>query len=351
MRKPRRRNPHRQRAFNNVPVVFLTPFVFRVMPLAGSRHTGIWPSIRTRMNWPLRRSRPFSGSVRRGCGRLCGGLADQAGQPLCGGAVVIGVEINADELASKLAGGDKGGTGPAERIEDNGAGAGKSGNQGFERLHRLLRRMQAVAGIMPVQHVGRRSAWEGGKALGQQIGGFMLIPQVTGLGRIALAEDDMPGNAEACLAPRGHEHIGLVPAVEADTQAVGLQDAVDLREGGFEPCVIVIVDDASAGAVAVADQIGRIGQHEINARSRQVGHDIDAVAAGDAVEHLGEEAVHCCLHGAFNLASTSGDRFIGAASLSMSPVTMIWSRSLRLMVSYMTRRAPTTYAASVPESV
>jgi hypothetical protein len=51
----------------------------------------------------------------------------------------------------------------------------------------------------------------------------------------------------------------------------------DLREGGFQPGVIVIVDDAAAGAVVVADQIGRIGQHEIDAAGGQVGHDIDAV--------------------------------------------------------------------------
>ena len=67
---------------------------------------------------------------------------------------------------------------------------------------------------------------------------------------------------------------------------------MDLREGWFEPGVVVIVDDAAAGAVVVPDQIGRIGQDEIDAARGHVGHDIDAVAAGDAVEHLGEEAVH-----------------------------------------------------------
>jgi hypothetical protein len=42
----------------------------------------------------------------RGSGRYADGLADQARQALCGGAMVIGVKLDADELASKLACGD-----------------------------------------------------------------------------------------------------------------------------------------------------------------------------------------------------------------------------------------------------
>ena len=44
----------------------------------------------------------------------------------------------------------------------------------------------------------------------------------------------------------------------------------------------------------VADEIGRIGQHEIDAARGHVGHDIDAVAAGDAVEHLGSKRRFIC---------------------------------------------------------
>ena len=61
-----------------------------------------------------------------------------------GGAVVIG-EVNADELAVKLVRSDRGGTGTGEGIENDVVRFRECCDQGFERLHGLLRRVQAVS--------------------------------------------------------------------------------------------------------------------------------------------------------------------------------------------------------------
>lgn len=59
-----------------------------------------------------------------------------------GGAVVMGVEVDADKLAAQLVRGDEGRTGAGEGIEDDAARLRESGDQRLEGLHRLLRRMQ-----------------------------------------------------------------------------------------------------------------------------------------------------------------------------------------------------------------
>jgi len=49
---------------------------------------------------------------------------------------------------------------------------------------------------------------------------------------VFLAQDDVADDAEARLASCLHEAVGLRPAIEADGEAVVLQDAVHLGEGG-----------------------------------------------------------------------------------------------------------------------
>ena len=67
-----------------------------------------------------------------------------------------GVELNTDETAVELLGGGEGRAGTAEGVEDRIARSGESLDQGPENPDRFLGRMEAVPGIGPVDHVGRR---------------------------------------------------------------------------------------------------------------------------------------------------------------------------------------------------
>src|ERR1700730_5325953 len=111
----------------------------------------------------------------------------------------------------------------------------------------------------------------------------MLVAQEAGRRRIAFAEYDMPGELEACGAPGGDKAVRLVPAVEANAKAVVLEQAEDLREGRSEPAVVIVIDDAAPAAVAVAGNVGRVGQHEIHAGGLEAAHQRGAVPKHDAV--------------------------------------------------------------------
>src|ERR1035441_2171804 len=134
------------------------------------------------------------------CRRGAEGIQTQTGGP-----VMIRVELDPDEAAVEFFGGRKGGTGPRKWIKHGVASLAEGLDQRFEDADRFLRRVQAVAGILPVEHVRRWTVGKSGKALGQQIGGFMLIPQVAGLRRIRFAKDDVTGDAKPCFAPRGNQ--------------------------------------------------------------------------------------------------------------------------------------------------
>ena len=102
----------------------------------------------------------------------------------------------------------------------------------------------------------------------------------------------MPDNAEARRAPRGHEEIDFVPAVEADAEAFVFQDAIHFCKGRLEPAIIVVVGDTAAGAVAIVHEIRRIGQNEIDAVGWESTHEADAIAQQDGVDGIETAAAH-----------------------------------------------------------
>lgn len=80
--------------------------------------------------------------------------------------------------------------------------------QRFQDGNRLLRRVQLVAGVDPVDDVlGWRLRWRR-VALHEQEGLFVAVGQQRPLGGVSLAEDDVPADAKARLVPgRGEEVI------------------------------------------------------------------------------------------------------------------------------------------------
>lgn len=120
----------------------------------------------------------------------------------------------------------------------------------------------------------------------------MLIAEIPRLRGIVFAEDDVPYDIEPGFAPRGHERVHLVPAVERNTQAVGPEHAVHLPERRFQPGIIVIIRHPAAGAVAVVHEVRWIGEDEIYTRPGHATHYVDAVAAGDVVMKLFNDGFH-----------------------------------------------------------
>jgi len=76
----------------------------------------------------------------------------------------------------------------------------------------------------------------------------------------------VPDDAKPGSFPSGIEQVGFAPAIKADAQRVGFEDAVSLAESGGEPIGLNVVFDAAALAVLVADQVGRVREDEIGAR-------------------------------------------------------------------------------------
>ena len=65
-----------------------------------------------------------------------------------------------------------------------------------------------------------------GRAFDEQMGGFMLVLHIAGGGGISFREHQMACDPESRRAVRLEELVGAWPAVEADSKAVVLQDAV-----------------------------------------------------------------------------------------------------------------------------
>src|SRR5271168_4124677 len=82
--------------------------------------------------------------------------------------------------------------------------------------------------------------------------------------------------------PRAEKSVHAVPAVERDAQGVRLQDAVNVGEG-IEDAGGAVVLDGAAGAVPVANQIRRVGQHEIHAAGVKLRQDVEAITVEDGI--------------------------------------------------------------------
>jgi hypothetical protein len=88
------------------------------------------------------------------------------------------IEPDTDESARELLGGDQRRARAAERIE-HGAALAKGLDEGTQDLHRLLRRMQPVAGIGPVERIRHRRCRRRDVALGEEISLLVLVAQET----------------------------------------------------------------------------------------------------------------------------------------------------------------------------
>ena len=87
------------------------------------------------------------------------------------------IEFDADETAIGFAGGHERGTRTAKGIQHERSWLGEGLDQRLEDTDGLLRGMEAIAGIGPVDDVGERGSRRVHVSFGQQIGLLMLIAQ------------------------------------------------------------------------------------------------------------------------------------------------------------------------------
>lgn len=196
----------------------------------------------------------------------------EAAEPPAGGAVVLVVDLHAEEGSADAPGGGESGAGAAERVEHQATGRAEPGDQRREDLDGFLGRVQPVAGVDPVDHVAQRRRRPAHVALGEQVGLLMPVLEEAGRGGVSLAEHHVADKPEAGGAPGRNEPIGLVPAVEAEAERTVLEDPVHLGRGGHEPAAVVVVGNRATCTVAVAHQVGRVREDEVDGRGVQPAH-------------------------------------------------------------------------------
>src|ERR1035438_1246345 len=114
------------------------------------------------------------------------------------------------------------GAGTGEGVEHDVAGSGEGLDQRRQDVNGLLRRMQFVVGVYPLQNVRQRRFRKPGLALEQQIGAFAAVLNIGRLGGVLFAENDMPAGPKPRAPPRRSEQRDFGPAIEADGARVGL---------------------------------------------------------------------------------------------------------------------------------
>src|SRR6185437_14833775 len=95
---------------------------------------------------------------------------------------------------------------------------------------------------------------------------------------------DVSDRLKTRLFPRVEEHIDLRPAVEANHHAILLKDSICFPHRRLEPVGLRVVLNGASIAVAIVHEIGWVGEGEIDAVSRHLPHDLDAVAVKDRVD-------------------------------------------------------------------
>ena len=89
--------------------------------------------------------------------------------------VMTCVKLDSDEVPAYSARRDKRGAGSAKWVQNKAMRLAEAGDQRFERLSRLLRRMKPVARIGPVDHIRDRAPRGRRIALRQKIGLLVLV--------------------------------------------------------------------------------------------------------------------------------------------------------------------------------
>lgn len=222
-------------------------------------------------------------------------MACDTGEAFFREVAVLRFELDAEVTAVEESGGNKGAAGTCKGVEDEIAGAGESFNKRVEDADGLLGGMHFVAGIFPGLNVVDGTGRFCGTAFCQDIGLFVAGAEEACAGGIAFGPDDVSDGCEAGVFPCTEESIDAVPAVERDAEAVRFQYAVQVGKGAENAFWIGVVGDGAAAAVFVADEVGRVGQDEIDA---VVGHGFQELRA-IALQHA---VLKCGVHGALPCA-------------------------------------------------
>src|SRR5258708_3582088 len=89
-------------------------------------------------------------------------------------------------------------------------------------------------------------------------------------GRVLFGPDQMSNRVKACTPPSRKEPIYLWPTVEADAEGIQLEDPEYFGESWVEPLSVVVVGYDPPVAVVVIRQVRWVGEHEVNALTRQL---------------------------------------------------------------------------------
>ena len=225
------------------------------------------------------------------------------------------LEIDADDLARKAKGGDGGGAGAEERVEDEVTFVGGGEEDAFEESDGFLRGVftknllffrgridfpdgfhLAIAVVLLHERVV-----EGVAALGVFGGpddGFGGVSEVAAGkvgGRIGFDPGDVVEELEAELLHGEADGMDDVAGAADPNGAVGFQDAlaggkpgaiklmVRIGSAGAVPIAFVDADHAAgvAGDAVVGEEVRRVGEDEVDTGFRDGGEDFDAVALED----------------------------------------------------------------------
>lgn len=163
------------------------------------------------------------------------------------------------------------------------AGKSKAADQLRQSRYRFLRRVQLVAAVRHIHHIGDWVLRQRRPALREQECLFMVIAEKATLRAIGLAEDDVPDRLKTRALPCCEELVYLRPAVEAEHQAVLPENSIGLRHRGLQPVAVHVVLNSAAIAISVVHQIRWVSQNEIEAVGSHLLHRLDAVGVEDLV--------------------------------------------------------------------
>ena len=115
--------------------------------------------------------------------------------------------------------------------------------------------LQTVAAVSPLDHVASRLDRPFWVSFSQEIRQLVMAARESPFGRAIIDENEVTDWHKADSLPLPDKPFDLIPAIEADAEPVGLENAEDLGKGRFEPAAAVVVGDASAVAGNVVRQM------------------------------------------------------------------------------------------------
>ena len=92
------------------------------------------------------------------------------------------------------------------------------------------------------------------------------------------------GTAAPCPAPGAKELIHQSPSVERDTEGVGLQDTIQIRECAKYAARIIVIGDGPTEAILITDAVGWIGDDKVDVRVWQLSQYARAITLQDFVD-------------------------------------------------------------------